>query len=311
MEVVSPNPGDISPTAACLGSLAVVFAVRLLLTYFYARDTAGKGTPSAPDHLIGDSLAKAHREARASLPQALAETLAYFDRPSGLDTANPREWTRVSSSSSPIQSWHSCCGRVHSIKMECDFDVSAEALVATAREIDLIPAWNKYVSFGRILKEYSRDEVQAAVRFWVPPPFGGVRCVIDACLDDLIDSHGGYLISAVPADVEQGNLPEELHNLADVPMHNVSLILPVTATASRTRLIAHLPASMVPSWVIKLVLHVIGPWVYRASCVMFSSALRPGEPLHDRIVNGPNKELYADISARCTAHLRAKAPGVD
>jgi hypothetical protein len=50
------------------------------------------------------------------------------------------------------------------------FEYGADVLIACAREIDLVPHWNKFVPFACVCEEYDETSLRAAGKFWSPFP---------------------------------------------------------------------------------------------------------------------------------------------
>lgn len=236
------------------------------------------------------------------IEKAASSAMRYFDDPSG--GHDPKAvWHKVSSASSyPLECFYYTDGEKHAVKVCAPFDVGVEFLIATAREIDLLPAWNKYVVWAAVLKDFALTRVRVAARLWTPPPFSNVRAVVDASLDDLLDTHGCMLISSATTDPTPSDLPPELHGLYEVPMHGLMAYTPRKGGGSLMTAVNHLPFNLVPRWVLNLMLYVAMPWVYSAARAMLADAVKEGEPLADRVLKGPKKPLYDMIRARCTAH---------
>ncbi|KAJ1632795.1 hypothetical protein T492DRAFT_985790 [Pavlovales sp. CCMP2436] len=296
-----------------LASVLAALAVAALLATFtrLLADSAARGkSPSARadaetvGFALGDTTAELLNATDDEKRQlAIEHALRFFDNPSA-GAVPGATWRSVSSSAAGggLQVFHHCGEHMHSIKICMKFDYGADVLIATAREIDLVPSWNHYVPFACICEEYSDTSLRAAGKFWSPYPLPNVRVVINATLDDLMNDEDtrGFLVTFSSPAPPAPPVPPELQGLLEVPTHGLMRYRPCAPDGASTEmeLICHLPASIVASWMLEIVLYVATPWIHRAAVAMLSSATRPGELLSERILRGPKAELYARIRER-------------
>lgn len=224
----------------------------------------------------------------------IEHALCYFEDPSA--GTNPEAtWKQILNTSAGLHVHHYCDGVRHAIKLKMHFDVDADVLIATAREIDLMPTWNKYVIWACLCEEYTDTSVRVAAQIWTPPFFQKICAVVNATLDDITKTHGCFLIMSASPDPPAPPVPPELEGMVQIPTHGLMRYTPCAEGGTTMELVNHLPASMVPSWVLELILYVATPWTHRAAVAMLEVAMRPGTPLCERILNGTAADRYRVI----------------
>lgn len=271
---------------------------------------AGSGSPafSASRSAI-DALDAVCRRAASAAPldaAELARALRCLDRPAAASDAT---WTHVKSAGG-LELYEYSAHGAHAVKCDALFDVEAHALLSCVRELELMPRWNPYVTHCYAELEPAEERVRACAALWTPPPMPRVRARLDARLDDALDAHGCMLITAGPPPrVPEASLAPEARGLLELPMRVVAALYPRAARQTRAVLVCAVPASIIPGWVVRLVLFVIAPVIYRASCRLLGAAVAEGQPLRARIEGGPHAALYARVRRACAAHVAAGAPG--
>jgi hypothetical protein len=250
--------------------------------------------------------------------------LAFLASPSG--RAGDEGWRRVGKGDGPLRIYYGRCDTHHAIRCVAPFPTSVVAVVASVRELDLMPTWNPYTPHALIVKDWSPRHVSAVAQVWTPRPFPGARVMLDAQLFDALDEHGCYVITAKPPAERplEIALPRCLRNLLELSVRVVATAKPVPAEAAggggaaadacESELVVFLPASLIPAWLLTFALYVGFPLVYRAAVKMLRAATADGSALEARMRCGPQAALYADLRARCEAHVqrgRMVAPRVD
>lgn len=275
---------------ALLATLFVIALLRLCCRRLSASSAISAATRAEAAFAMCDNTTHAPGERESIIEHALK----YFDDPSA--GANPEAaWRLVLSTSAGLHVHHSCDGVRHSIKVRMHFDVDADVLIATAREIDLMPTWNKYVVWACLAEEYNEMSVRVATQLWTPPFFKKMCAVVNATLDDITETHGCFFIMSASPDPPAPPVPPELEGMAQIPMHGLMRYTPCAEGGTTMEVVNHLPASIVPSWVLSLILFVATPWTHRAALAMLEVAKRPGDPLSERILNGSAADRYQRI----------------
>lgn len=267
------------------------------------------------------------------LPSSRA--LAFITSPCG--RADGEAWRRVSTSalyaneSLRIYQGTACEGdllgsssggaQLHAIKCSAPFPAPVHHVVASVRELDLMPTWNRFALFGKILADWAPTHVRAGCLLWTPSPFPRARMLIDAQLHDELDELGCVLIEATSPSPQQpeAGLPAELQHVAHLPVHVIATATPIVPArkdgtgapheACECELVVFLPASMLPGWVLRFALYLGFPIVYRAAAAMLASAALAGSALDQRVRTGAQRELYASLAKRCDEHLERKLAG--
>jgi hypothetical protein len=204
--------------------------------------------------------------------------------------------------------YHHHDGHIHSLRVFAPLDAPLHAVVACAREVDLIPSWNKFVLAARMLQDFEPMRVRAGCKLWTPLPLPRANIVVDVLMRDELDQHGCLLIvAATPTPgVPSALLPAELRALISIPAESLVRLTPRDASGCDVELIMWVPAAHVPSILIDALVYVAAPWVYQAAIAMLQTALSADAPLGQRIASGGARELYAQIASRCADHVRAR-----
>ncbi|KAG8460740.1 hypothetical protein KFE25_010795 [Diacronema lutheri] len=225
----------------------------------------------------------------------------------------------------------------HAIRCTAPFPAPVHVVVASVRELDLMPSWNPYTLHAQVLRSSCPTHVTAGCLLWTPRPFPRARLLVDARLHDALDEHGCVVIAARPparaeadADAEaeaeaEALLPPAVRAALPLPVHVIATATPLAPPACATggsdgwagasvscecELITFLPAALVPGWVLRFALWVGFPAVYRAAAAMLGAAALVGSPLAARVRDGAQRELYAALARGCAARLARSAHGV-
>lgn len=241
--------------------------------------------------------------------------LPFFDSPSGRRDDQP--WRLVSATSAlPLRVYHHADGHAHLLRAFAPLDAPTSAVLACAREIDLVPSWNPFVRAAELLDDIAPTRVRAAVSLWTPPPLPRASIVVDALLVDRLDATPtgtardgpcALIVAASPEPhVPLASLPAALRGWLQLPVEAVCRLVPRADGGTDVEMVSRLPAAHVPSLLVDTLIYMVAPRVYRAALRMLRTALADGAPLARRISDGPQRELYAQLEARC-ARLRAAA----
>lgn len=245
-------------------------------------------------------------EGAAERALALEPVMSVFSRPT-----TAASWREVYSSPQ-LRISHHFNGHRHAVRITTSFDVGVDVLVAIAREIDLLPGWNRFVLFSQILEEYSGTSVRAGARLWTPFPLQNIASIVNASLYDLLDSHGCFLLLTASPEHTPGGaapppLPAELSGLWAMPNEGQIRYAPRPGGGCDVTIVNFVESSLLPSWVLSLILFSVVPSTLRATRTMLAEQTQPGAVLAERMASSGRSELYSGIRARCAEHLAAKA----
>ena len=179
----------------------------------------------------------------------------------------------------------------YGVKLTADFDAPMFALLASAREFDLIAQWNRYVVRSDIIEVPDRMSVSVFQQIWAPYPFAHRSMAFTAYGADLLDEENECMLvvcdAAASADPEASEEEGAAFDAAVAERASDDAVrswwrgcgiemrpLPATPTsatsansATRTRatmmMIIDPQMGWVPSWLISLMLTVGSPWVFR------------------------------------------------
>jgi hypothetical protein len=184
---------------------------------------------------------------------------------------------------------------VYGVKLTADFDAPMFALLASAREFDLIAQWNRYVCRSDILTVPDRMSLTVFQEIWAPYPFAHRSMAFEAYGVDLLDEPEAVMAvvcdaaAAVPGTVDEGEHALSAAKRAEfdsavaerstagavrswwrgcgITMRPLPGAEGDASGATRTRstmmMVIDPQMSWVPSWLISLLLTVGSPWVFR------------------------------------------------
>ncbi|KAI8468372.1 MAG: hypothetical protein J3K34DRAFT_12713 [Monoraphidium minutum] len=217
---------------------------------------------------------------------------------------------------------HSRCGpqtpTTHCFKSACELDCEMHELLSMAREFDLVPTWNSYITQTDILQISSLVELLVYASVWMPWPFAERDVLIQAVGIDMLAEDGSLAISFSSPD---GGLPDGLTPPAGYEARTHVQVLPGSCLRlcplppkapggkGRTRVVVVTmldSGAWVPEAVITFVLQVFAPFFLTAvQKVIASSFHDPSDPLPSRIEGHP--ELYAVMRERVDHFLSGHA----
>lgn len=187
-----------------------------------------------------------------------------------------------------------------------------------AREFDLVPTWNSYITQTNILQITSLVELLVYASVWLPWPFAERDVLIQAVGMDMLAEEGCLAISfsspdgGMPDGVEPPAGHEGRTHVTILPGSCLMLSpLPPLSAGGRPRVRVDVVTMLdsgqwVPEAVITFVLSVFAPFFFTAVKKLIASAfVDPSEPLPARIAAHP--ELYAVMAER-VAHFLAGHP---
>lgn len=297
------------------------------------------GAPPAPR----DDAAASARPERGCVDALLP----LFDSPSG--RACGPAWRRVSADAAlPLRVYHHVHGHSHLLRVRAPLDAPAHAVLACAREIDLVPLWNPFVTAAALLEDLGPARVRAAVALWTPPPLPRASLVLDVWMVDMLrgargdsppgsnsppqaqGAHGAASAAASPRGEGRAgepalpcllvlaaspephaplsSLPAALRGRLRLPAEVLARLTPRADGGTDVELVGRLPATHVPALLVDAIISMAAPRVYLAAVAMLRTALTDGAPLAGRIAAGPQRRLYAGIAAECELLRRGGPP---
>ena len=181
---------------------------------------------------------------------------------------------------------------VYGVKLTADFDAPMFALLASAREFDLVAQWNRYVTRSDILSVPDRLSLTVFQEVWAPFPFAHRSMAFEAYGVDLLDEPDACMVVVCDAAAEEegeqassASASKRAEFDAAVAERSTSgavrswwrgcgiKMRPLPAAegdasgATRTRatmmMVIDPQMAWVPSWLVSLMLTVGSPWVFR------------------------------------------------
>eukprot|EP00892_Ulva_mutabilis_P000409 jgi/Ulvmu1/10369/UM061_0052.1 len=199
---------------------------------------------------------------------------------------------------------------VHQFRFVADFAASLVEVLALAREFDLISSWNWTVPDSRILSERSDMDLSAFAVVRMPWPFNNRYATVRAqggdCLQE--DSCARVVFAScacdeVPESARHADRVEVLEGsgvrLEPCWMHQHGHI--VEGCRVSVQLSAD-PKVDVPAAIIKFILTVLSPVVYRLTKhVIHAYVRKPGSALHTRMQQ--RRSFYNDVDSKVQKFL--------
>lgn len=197
----------------------------------------------------------------------------------------------------------------HCFKSGCILNCELHELLSMAREFDLVPTWNSYITQTDILQISSLVELMVYASVWLPWPFAERDVLIQAVGIDVLAEDGSLAISFASPE---GGVPPSLDTPAgfDARTH-VQIVegscmrlcpLPPKEAGGKPRtkvvVVTMLDSgTWVPEAIITFVLKVFAPFFFSAVVKVVESAFdEPDGPLPSRIAQRP--ELYSVMRER-------------
>jgi hypothetical protein len=290
---------QVCPELKCLLLSACLVLLSLVARCQWRRAHA---SPSASGRSV-DRRRCHHLADNGDCASSVEHALRFFDSPGGQAGGAP--WARVSREADALQIFHhySAGDAVHVLRAVAPFDAPAHALLACAREIDLMPTWNKFCSAARVLEDVAPTRLRVGCKLWMPLPFPKPVVVLDAMMYDVLETLGCgclLIVAATPEpSVPQAALPPELRATLELPCEAICRLTPRADGGCDVETVTWLPARRLPSALLNLLIYAMVPWVFRAARAMLNTALDTGSPLGERIASGPASAFYGAIAARC------------
>ncbi|GBF90344.1 hypothetical protein Rsub_02450 [Raphidocelis subcapitata] len=205
----------------------------------------------------------------------------------------------------------------HCFKAACELDCELPELLSMAREFDLVPTWNSYITQTDILQITSLVELLVYASVWIPWPFAHRDVLIQAVGMDMLAEDGSVAISfaspeaGMPEDVEPPAGYEGRTHVQILPGSCLRMVpLPPKSPGGKTRtgvvVVTMLDSgAWVPEAIITFVLSVFAPFFYTAVRNVIDSAFDdPSSPLPQRIAG--RGELYGVMAERIVHFLSGK-----
>ncbi|KXZ48805.1 hypothetical protein GPECTOR_25g389 [Gonium pectorale] len=252
----------------------------------------------------------------AATPKPISHGLPGLSSPPDdlADLSSDEGWRTVRDDELRLQHRHLPERGAHAFRATCELDAPVEHLVAMAREIDLYPTWNKYVTTANILQRRNETDVTFYMTVWVPWPISQVGLCSDAVGTDVLAEEGRFVIMLCSPKKGAIELPEAAKGHRKIRLQRPTCMvftpLPPSTPGGKPRTLAQVMVVLdpgirhLPCFIMTFVLKILCPFIYNAVKKVLASAFRtPDSPLPQRI--GQRAELYEIVRQRAQEALAA------